>query len=87
AGTNLNVLPDYCHRVWIDSSSFWGPSAADWLVEHTFIQPGYAWQTAQALNPDVKGIWTRVQNGGTWSPWAAPAVAPKRYQSAGLTFT
>ncbi|WP_377706227.1 pyocin knob domain-containing protein [Pseudomonas protegens] len=87
AGTNLNVLPDYCHRVWIDSSSFWGPSAADWLVEHTFIQPGYAWQTAQALNPDVKGIWTRVQNGGTWSPWAAPAVTPKRYQSAGLTFT
>ena len=87
AGTNLNVLPDYCHRVWIDSTSFWGPSAADYLVEHTFIQPGYAWQTAQALNPDNPGIWTRVQNAGNWSPWAAPAVAPKRYKSAGLTFT
>lgn len=78
AGTNANALPPYSHRLWIDSNSSGGPSIADWLIDHTFIQTGYAWQTARALNPDVPGVYTRVQNAGNWSNWAPPTEATER---------
>ncbi|PYC36315.1 hypothetical protein [Pseudomonas protegens] len=75
AGTNINNLPGYTHRVWIDPSSSGGPVAGqDWVIEHMFIDTGYAFQQAQSLDPIRPGVYTRSQNAGVWSQWISSGV-------------
>lgn len=75
AGTNINNLPGYTHRVWIDPSSSGGPVAGqDWVIEHMFIDTGYAFQQAQSLDPIRPGVYTRSQNAGVWSGWIPSGI-------------
>ncbi|QZI69542.1 hypothetical protein K5F93_24785 [Pseudomonas protegens] len=75
AGVNIDNLPGYTHRVWIDPLSSGGPVAGqDWVIEHMFIATGYALQQAQSLDPIRPGVFTRSQNAGVWSQWISSGV-------------
>lgn len=76
AGTNANNLPEYTHRIWLGSDSVGGPIADQhWVIDHRFLQTGYAVQQAQQLGAEYPGVYTRSQANGVWSDWKQAAAS------------